>query len=123
VILVDTSIWVDHFRAFDDMLAHLLNARRVLVHPYVLGELALGNFRRRDPLLNELQVLPQAMVATDREVLYLIDHLELFGLGIGYVDAHLVASVRLTIGSALWTRDRRLDEICRRLGLASNFAS
>jgi predicted nucleic acid-binding protein len=122
VILVDTSIWVDHFRSFDDRLAYLLNSKRVFVHPYVLGELALGNFKRRDLLLNELQHLPQATVATDREVLLLIDRLEIFGQGIGYVDAHLVAAVRLTIGSTLWTRDRRLGGICRRFGLAFDFA-
>ena len=123
MILVDTSIWVDHFRSFDDTLALLLNSRRVLVHPYVLGELALGNFRRRDLLLSELQDLPQARVATAQEVLFLIDRLQLFGQGIGYVDAHLVAAVRLTGGSTLWTRDRRLHEICQRLGLTSDVAS
>jgi predicted nucleic acid-binding protein len=76
----------------------------------VIGELTLGNLPRRDQALRELQDLPQVNVATDREVLYLVDRHRLFGLGVGYVDAHLLASVTLTAGAGLWTRDRRLGE-------------
>jgi predicted nucleic acid-binding protein len=93
VILVDTSVWVDHLRAGDRALAGLLEAAKVLAHPFVIGELALGNLPRRDQALRELQDLPQANVATDREVLYFVDRHRLFGLGVGYVDAHLLASV------------------------------
>ena len=118
MILVDTSVWVDHLRRGDEALAGLLEAGRVLAHPFVIGELALGNIPRRDLVLRALQDLPRANVATDREVLYFIDRHRLFGLGIGYVDAHLLAAVSLTAGAALWTRDRRLKRGADRLSLA-----
>jgi predicted nucleic acid-binding protein len=118
VILVDTSVWVDHLRAGDQALAGLLQAGKVLAHPFVTGELALGNLSRRDQALRGLQDLPQANLATDREVLHFVNWHRLFGLGIGYVDAHLLASVSLTTGAGLWTRDRRLGRAAYRLGLA-----
>lgn len=116
MILVDTSVWIDYFRAGNPALEELLNQSRVLMHPFVLGELALGNFRRRE-ILNVLRVLPQAVVATDSEVLGLIEERTLFGLGIGYVDAHLFASIRLTPGASLLTRDNRLATASERLSL------
>jgi len=85
VILVDTSVWVDHLRESDEALAGLLEAGNVLAHPFVIGELALGNITRRDLVLRSLHDLPQASVATDREVLHLVDQHLLFGLGIGYI--------------------------------------
>jgi predicted nucleic acid-binding protein len=118
VILVDTSVWVDHLRATDETLAGLLEAGKVLAHPFVIGELALGNLTQRDLMLRTLQDLPQTSLATDREVLHFVDRHRLFGLGIGYVDAHLLAAVRLNAGVALWTRDRRLRRAADRLGLA-----
>jgi hypothetical protein len=118
VILVDTSVWVDHLRRGDEALARMLEAGNVLAHPFVIGELALGNITRRDLVLRTLQDLPQADVATDREVLHFVDQHLLFALGIGYVDAHLLAAVRLTAGAALWTRDKRLKGAADRLGLA-----
>jgi predicted nucleic acid-binding protein len=118
VILVDTSIWIDHFRRGDERLATLLNQGQVLIHSYVIGELALGNMRLRRQLLRELQELPRARVATEQEVLFFIERLGLFGQGIGYVDAHLLAAARLTEGTTLWTRDRRLSNVSTRLGLA-----
>ncbi len=118
MILVDTSVWVDHLRAGDQVLAGLLEAGDVLAHPFVIGELALGNLPRRDQTLRGLQDLPKAEVATDREVLHFVDWHRLFGLGIGYVDAHLLASVGLTAGAGLWTRDRRLGRAADRMGLA-----
>jgi hypothetical protein len=118
VILVDTSVWVDHLRAGDQALAGLLEAGKVLAHPFVIGELALGNLPQRDQVLRGLQDLPQANVATSREVLRFIDWHRLFGLDVGYVDAHLLASVKLTAGAGLWTRDRRLGRAAHRLGLA-----
>lgn len=118
MILVDTSIWIDHLRAEDQALTRLLQARQVLVHRFIVGEIALGTIKPRERFLVELQDLPQAMVVPDREVLQLIERYRLFGQGIGYVDAHLLAAVRLTLGSALWTRDRRLRAIAERLGLA-----
>ncbi len=118
MILVDTSVWVDHLRRVDEALSRLLDARKVLAHPFVIGELALGRLRQRDVVLSALHNLPQASVATDREVLHFVYHHRIFGLGIGYVDAHLLASVRLTADAALWTRDRRLQGAAGRLGLA-----
>jgi hypothetical protein len=108
VILVDTSVWVHHLRAGDKVLTGLLDRGRVLAHPFVIGELALGNLRRRDLILGNLQDLPHATVATQEEVLKLIDEQSLHGIGVGYVDAHLLASVRLTVDAALWTHDKRL---------------
>jgi len=90
------------------------------MHPFVLGELALGSLRQRDVILTSLRDLPQASVASDEEVLRFIAERRLFGLGIGYVDAHLLAAARLTAGATLWTRDARLRGAAGRLGLAAN---
>jgi predicted nucleic acid-binding protein len=118
VILVDTSVWVDHLRTSDKTLADLLDAGMVLKHPFVLGELALGNLRGRTTVLGALSDLPGAGVATDLEALHFIDRYALFGRGIGYVDVHLLAGVRLTDGAKLWTRDRRLHDVAAQMGLA-----
>lgn len=117
MILVDTSVWVDHLRAVDDKLAELLESGQVLGHPFVIGEIALGSLRQRHAVLGALQELPQAIVASDDEVLHLIDRELLLGQGIGYVDAHLIAAVRLTAGASLWTRDKRLHRIATKLAL------
>ncbi len=90
------------------------------MHPFVLGELALGSLRQRDVILTSLRDLPQASVATDEEVLQFIAERRLFGLGIGYVDAHLLAAARLTVGATLWTRDARLLGAAAQLELAAN---
>jgi predicted nucleic acid-binding protein len=108
MILVDTSVWVDHLKAGDDSLSELLHQGRVLMHPFVLGELALGSLRL---VLESLQGLPNAIAASDAEVLVLIETAGLSGVGIGYVDAHLLASVRLTPDASLWTRDKRLAKV------------
>jgi len=118
VILVDTSIWIDHFRTGDSKLTALLQDSQVLAHPWVIGELALGHLSRRSEILRLLHNLPQATVATDAEVLTLIDHRQLFGIGIGYVDAHLLAATMLTTGARLWTRDKRLATVAVQHGLA-----
>ena len=120
MILVDTSIWIDHLRASDQQLTQLLEAGQVLAHPFVIGELALGNLRNRDAVLGALQDMPQAAVATEPEVLRFIGEKGLFGLGIGYIDAHLLAAVLLTPGSLLWTRDKRLLAASARLSIAAN---
>jgi predicted nucleic acid-binding protein len=119
VILVDTSIWIDHFRHQDALLASMLDARRVLAHPFVIGELALGTMTQRDFILARMHRLPRAIVASDVEMLRFIDQQTLSGSGIGYVDAHLLAAARLTNGATLWTRDKRLDAAARRLSLAA----
>jgi predicted nucleic acid-binding protein len=119
VILVDASIWINHMRAADERLTVLLDRDEALGHPYVTGELALGSLRRRDIVLRSLQRLPQATVASDREVRRLIEAVPLFGRGIGYIDAHLLAAVRLTPDAKLWTRDGRLRTVAAELGLAA----
>ncbi len=120
MILVDTSIWIDHLRAGDATLQGLLEHGRVLAHPFVIGELALGRLRQRDIVLGGLHDLPQAEVARDEEVLHFIAAKALCGLGIGYVDAHLLTAVQLTAGASLWTRDRRLRVAADQLSLAAN---
>lgn len=119
MILVDTSVWVDHLRRGDQILSSLLDASRVLIHPFVIGELALGNLRRRETILTALQDMPHAKVASEREALFFIERHALAGLGIGYVDAHLLAATQLTHGASLWTRDKRLSMLANQLGLAS----
>ena len=118
MILVDTSIWVDHLRTGDPELVALLQNGLVLAHPWVTGELALGHLSRRSEIIGLLHNLPQATIATDVEVLTLIDDRHLSGLGIGYVDAHLLAATMLTASSRLWTRDKRLATAAGHLGLA-----
>lgn len=118
MILVDTSVWIDHLRAGNAVLAKLLNHSQVLMHPFVVGELACGNLSNRAEVLALLKDLPQSTVATDDEVLFFIDRHALMGRGIGYVDAHVLASVSLFGPAWLWTRDRRLRAVAETLNLA-----
>ena len=120
MILVDTSIWVDHLRAGDRGLSALLESGLVLTHPFVIGELALGRLKSRPVILKALADLPQARVATDHEVLEFIDSQSLAGSGLGYVDVHLLAAARLTDDASLWTRDRRLHGAANRLRLSAH---
>jgi predicted nucleic acid-binding protein len=116
-MLVDASVWIDHFRATDAELDAALNARMVELHPMVLGELALGMVPARRATLEDLGVLPAAVVVEPEEVLTLIGSRSLHGRGIGYVDAHLLASC-LVSGATLWTHDRRLHAVAVELGVA-----
>lgn len=118
MILVDSSVWVDHLRLGEPELADLLEAGRVLMHPFVLGDLACGNLRDRAETLGLLGQLPSIEVASDEEVRYFIEQRALAGRGIGYIDAHLLAAAALAAGARLWTRDRRLEGVARGLGLA-----
>lgn len=118
MILVDTSVWIDHLRRDDTGLRNLLATGQVLSHPFVVGEMAVGNLKQRDVVLRALQGLPKATVAQDDEVLQFISNRALFGSGIGYVDAHLLTAVQMTPAASLWTRDKRLFEIAARLSLA-----
>lgn len=120
MILVDTSVWVDHLRKGIPALAAVLEDGEVLMHPYVLGELACGNLKDRDEVLGLLARLPAALVATDAETLLFIEQRALMGRGIGYIDAHLLASVTLTNDARLWTRDKRLAVAAAQLGLSSS---
>jgi predicted nucleic acid-binding protein len=116
LILVDTSVWVDHFRSADATLEALLDIGSVLVHPFVVGELALGSLPRRAEVLEALDDLPMATVASDKEVRWFIEDHALFSRGVGYVDIHLLAAVRLTPETELWTHDRRLRAIAEQFG-------
>lgn len=117
MILVDTSVWIDHLRSGDAALRGLLDGGAVLGHPWVVGELALGNLGNRGEVLGLLRGLPQASVATAEETLLLIEREALHGAGIGYVDAQLLAAARLTREASLWTRDKRLIVVATRLGV------
>jgi predicted nucleic acid-binding protein len=117
VILVDTSVWIDHLRSGDRELDQALTKGEVLTHPLVLGELACGNIRNRGEILGLLGQLPSAREATDEEALALIDRRQLMGRGIGYIDVHLLAAASLTPSARLWTRDRRLAGIASELGV------
>ena len=118
MILVDTSVWVDHLRAGAPALAAALEQADVLMHPFILGEVACGNLRNRDEVLQLLGELPAAPLATDAEALEFIERRALMGRGIGYIDVHLLASVALAGTARLWTRDKRLAEVAADLKLA-----
>jgi len=116
LILVDTSVWVDHLRRGDARLAALLESASVIAHPFIIGEVACGSLVHRKNVLGLLQDLPTAVVADADEVLVFIDRHRLHGKGIGYVDVHLLAAVALTEGAKLWTRDKRLRAVAQALG-------
>ena len=122
MILVDTSVWIDHLRHGDVELTRLLNAGQVLIHRFVIGELALGSLQNRNMILNSLQNLPQVTTASDEEALLFIENNGLFGKGVGYIDAHLLAAVRLSPDALLWTRDKRLLAESIRIGLSVKLA-
>ena len=119
MILADTSIWIDHFRRSDLRLARLLDRGDVVMHPFVLGELALGYVPRIAEMIEDLRTLPKAIVAYTDEVLKFIAHRKLSGSGIGYVDAHLLAAVALAPETFLWTGDKRLHTAAQSLSLAA----
>ena len=118
MILVDTSVWIDHLRSGEPSLAAALEGGRVVMHPFVLGELACGNLANRGEVLELLGNLPAAPTATDPEALDFIERRALMGRGIGYIDVHLLASTALSGESRLWTRDRRLRAAATELELA-----
>lgn len=120
MILVDTSVWINHLRNNDPNLVRLLTENNVLGHPFVRGELALGNLRQRNEILTALDNMPQAPVAFTDEVNYFIEKHSLFGLGIGLIDAHLLASTQLSGNTRLWTQDKRLLAAANRLNLAAS---
>ena len=119
MILADTSVWIAHFRAPDAGLMARLEAEDLLGHPFVIGELAMGNLGQRLATLQFLDELPKAVVASHAEVTGLVEGQRLNGLGMGYIDAHLLASTRLMPGARLWTLDQRLGAVAARLGVAA----
>lgn len=116
MILVDTSVWVDHLRRGDAHLVELLEGANVATHPFVIGEIGCGSLANRPIVLDLLRDLPMVTVADNDEVLAYIGRHRLFGKGIGYVDVHLLAAVALTESAALWTRDKRLRAAAESLG-------
>ena len=118
MILVDTSIWIDHFRAADPQLVALLAQNDVLAHPCVIGEIALGSVKQRAQVLRNLNNLPAPIVATHAEIMAFIERRALANTGVGYVDASLLASAALTPGAALWARDKTLRASAARCSLA-----
>jgi len=119
LILVDTSIWVDHFRRNDARLTHYLDNSVVSTHPFVIGEIAVGNLQNRDEILLLLGALPMAVIASHGEALTFISNLSLAGRGLGYIDVHLLAAVSLTPQTALWSKDKRLMAVAQSLSLST----
>jgi predicted nucleic acid-binding protein len=118
VILVDTSVWVDHLRSSEPKLVAVLEGGRVMTHPFVVGELACGNLKNRGDILKLLGDLPSAPTAADIEVLEFIERRALMGRGIGYIDVHLLAAAVLSGDTRLWTRDKRLADAAKELGIS-----
>jgi len=118
LLLVDTSVWIEHLRKTDIQLVHLLKKDIVLIHPFIIGELACGNLHNRSQILMLLENLPQSREASKQEVLYFIEHNQLMGRGIGYIDAHLLASTALTQNTKILTYDKRLKNLAKELGLS-----
>ena len=117
MILVDTSVWIEHLRRGSDALVELLETSSVLVHPFIAGELACGNLINRWQVIENLERLPRAAVASDAEVLSFIEARQLMGRGVGYIDMHLLASVHLSPGAQLWTRDKKLAAVAAELSV------
>lgn len=120
MILIDSSVWIDHFRRAIPTISELADEERILCHPFVIGELALGSIKDRRSVLDDLAALPRAVAASDEEVLLLVETRTLFGRGIGFANAHLLASTLLTDGARLWSFDRRLDAVARHLSCAAD---
>jgi len=117
MVLVDSSVWIEHLRNGNATLQRLLLNLQVQTHAFILGELALGSLHDRATILDALSNLPRVLQAQNAEVLQFIENKKLYGTGIGYIDAHLLTSVALTPGTTLWTRDKKLDAVAKRLGL------
>jgi predicted nucleic acid-binding protein len=119
MILADTSVWIDHFRVGNVRLRDLLNEGAVYCHPFVIGELACGHLRKRREILSLLAALPEASVASHGEVLGFLPEHGLHGRGLGWIDAHLLASAMLS-KCRLWTLDKHLEKAARMLGVSSS---
>jgi predicted nucleic acid-binding protein len=120
LILADTSIWIDHFRSENVEMRKQLNKRNIIVHPFIIAELALGSLRDRARTLAFLDQLPLTRMAQLNEVRQMIENRSLYSQGIGLIDAHLIASIFLNPGTLLWTRDQRLRGIAKALSIQAN---
>jgi len=114
VVLVDTSVWVSHFRQTNDDLVELLNEGEVVCHPFIIGELACGNLKNRAAIIALLEALPAALIVHNEELLSFIETRKVMGKGLGYIDVHLLAAALLT-GVPLWTLDKKLDKVAGEL--------
>lgn len=119
MILVDTSVWIDHLKRGSNRLSDLLDQGRVLIHPFIIGELACGNLKNRDEILSLFSALPVAHMAEHPEVMQLVNSYSLYGLGLGWIDMHLLASALLTHCN-MWTKDRRLVHGAAAVGIPGN---
>jgi predicted nucleic acid-binding protein len=121
MVLVDSSVWIDHLRKKDDVLSQLLMNGQVCIHPLIIGELACGNLRNRLSIIKLWQSLPHANHASHQEALHCLEKHSLFGKGIGFIDLHLLASTLLSTNTFLWTNDRRLKNLADDLKLSFSF--
>lgn len=118
MILADSSVWIHHLRDKDELLVWLLDKKKLLIHPFVIGEIACGGVSDRRETLSMLSDISSALVASDSEVLHFIEQHQIMGRGIGYIDAHLLTAVSFTPSALLWTRDKRLEEAAKAMNLA-----
>jgi len=116
MVLVDTSVWIEHLRRGSDQLSDLLLNNQVYCHGFIIGELACGHLKNRDRILNLLNSLQKAAIAEDMEVMQLIEEHRLYGRGLGWIDAHLLSSALLS-GVQLWTMDKHLIKVTGQLGI------
>lgn len=122
MILADTSVWVDHFRSGNQELQKALSQGQIVIHPFIVAELALGSLKDRAKTLALLDLLPQVRVAQLSELRLMIESRRLFSLGIGLTDAHLIASVFIDSPTLLWTRDKRLRQVAENLGIHASLS-
>jgi len=122
LILADTSIWIEHLRSGNKEMREHLNQGQIVIHPFVIAELALGSLRERSRTLALLDLLPQVRVAQLSEVRLTIEARRLYSLGIGLIDAHLIASAFINSPTLLWTKDRRLRKVADALGIHASLA-
>lgn len=118
MVLVDTSVWINHLRYNDEVLCDLLEQGHACVHSLVIGELACENLQNRSQLISLLKNLPHVSEASHEEALFCLDQHRLMGRGISFVDVHLIASALLTPNTTLWTRDRRLSAVAQSLHIS-----
>jgi predicted nucleic acid-binding protein len=117
LILADTSVWIDHFRSGNREMSQSLNRGEIVIHPWIIGELALGSLKDRAKTLAMLDLLPQVHIAQANELRRMIEARRLYNIGIGLIDAHLIASVFITPPTLLWTLDKRLRKVAEVLGI------
>jgi predicted nucleic acid-binding protein len=122
LILADTSVWIDHLRSGNKEMRRLLDQGQIVIHPFIIAELALGSLKDRTTTLALLDNLPQARIARLSELRLMIEARRLYNLGIGLTDAHLIASILIDSPTLLWTRDKRLRHAAENLGIHASIA-